>query len=192
VITALIINVDSTPMAGADRYLPEPAMGNQKPGTAEYTLKWQEKRNKQLQDLQDHAFLSKPVAIRWAWAQFNGAGFGYVAGGTADAVKVFFDAIDASKKASGFCPTTGVICGVHPTTQMRVLLNTAIRHGVQIPSWLISTRRVNPWQSISTSAEGEYPVPWVGLGMKPEGPIEDTFALLKALGGSILNPALKE
>jgi len=191
-ITALIINVDSTPMPGAARYLPEPAMGNQKPDTPEYKLKWQEKRNKQLQDLQDHAFLSQPIAIRWAWAKFDGIGFDYAAGATVDSVKSFLECIEASRGDQHFDAAEGVICGAHPTTQMRVLVNTAIRHGIQIPYWAIGTRRLNPWQFISTSAEGEYPVPWVGLGKKPKGPIEDTYELLKALGGGILNPALKD
>jgi hypothetical protein len=188
----LIINVDSSPVDGAEKYLPEPAMGNMKTGSADYQLKWQEKRNKQLQELQSHAFLSKPIVIQFMFAVTDGLGFDEVCHGQCDSVKGFFENVEANKRKANFGAADGVICGPHPTTHTRIIVNTAIRHGIQVPFWATTTRRLNPWQFISTSSEGEYPVSWAGLGKKVTGPVNDTFSLLKALGAAILNPSIKE
>jgi hypothetical protein len=173
----LILNVDASPVAGAEKYLPEPAMGNQKPGTPEYQAKWQEKRNKQLQELQSHSFLSEPISIQFAMATTDGAGFDLGKVVSVGAVKDLFEALNAP---------VDFIAGPHPTTHSRIIINTAIRAGMQIPLTLVHRPRVNPWQFIATQAEGEYPLSWVALGKKPVNPIEDTFQLLKALGPGIL------
>lgn len=178
----LIINVDAKPINGAERFLAEPAMGNQKAGGPEYAAKWQEKRNKQLQDLQEHSFLATPVSIQYALLSvfqdgYEGAGSLITLCSVAD----FFNSV--TQAASG---QVDIIAGVHPTTHSRVLLNTAIRHGVKIPGWFFAAERVNPWAGVCTQAEGGYPLPWVGLGQKPLSPVEDTIALLRATGAGIL------
>lgn len=192
--TILIINVDTQAMPGAEKYLSEPAMGNQKPGTPEYAAKWQEKRNKQLQELGTSSFYAAPVSIQYGFVDFDGLGFDQVQAEkgeficTVSSVKDFFHHVNSQAQRRNFGSSTGIIAGVHPHTHSRVILNTAIRHGMQVPSWLLGARILNPWRIICTSAEAEYPVSWVALGKKPVTPVQDTFDLLKAAGPGIMVP----
>ena len=177
--TILVINVDAKAISGAERYLPEPAMGNQKPGTTEYAAKWQEKRNKQIQDLSTHSFLAEPLSIQYAVLAGTATGFELVTPmGTVDSVKDFLGSLNPEG--------LDFIAGPHPTTHTRIVSNTALRHGIKLPLWLMAATRFNPWGLVAPQTEGEYPLSWVALGNTPVSPVEDTIALLRELGPGVL------
>lgn len=54
-------------LPGAEKGLPEPAMGNMKPTTPGYAEKWEEKRAKQIEELKDEPSAVSIEQVSWAF-----------------------------------------------------------------------------------------------------------------------------
>lgn len=174
------INVSSTAVDGVEKLLPEPAMGNMKPDSAGYKEKWQEKRNRQLEDAATTPIMARPLSIQAACIAFTGEG--------PKLWKLQIDAVECTTVADfyeKFHSSGRPIIGVHPTTHSRIIINEAIRHSMEV-GWLLAAPKINPWHAVCPPSEAEYPLVAKLLELPCKGPLEDTLALMNRLGSMAL------
>lgn len=175
----LILNVSLKVLPGAEKMLPEPAMGNMKPGSDAYTAKWNEKRAKQLMEAADHPLYGQPTDVQYAVVSM---GIDLLLGeqghlSVPEFIKKPFKDI-------------ALITGTHPTTHARAILVECLRAKLKFDPWFVSAPKLNPWHLVCPPSQGTYEdvIKVLGDGI---GPVTDTLELLKKLGPDALKTALE-
>ena len=190
-IRTLVISVDQVSLIpNCERYFPEPKLGNLKD-----PAKIQDKLNEHFARMSEEAYTNSLLAtpakvsvcvvekdvpdedeetgLRTSMSSVSRVGQVEVFEGELEALGTFLNGLENVVR----------ILGPHPTTQSRVVQNSFIRAKIAVPKCLgVDIPRVNVFQQICTTQEGEYPVCVAPLGLAVSTPIEDTLKVANLLG----------